>query len=203
MKVELFVLRKHIFYFLFWWNIWRNMTSDTRSLFRVLLLKSKHKQFSYTCVGWINRSQDNLLHVLLLKKFIVCRTFFCFFNFCRKSWIRCIKYTRLFRFWGNIQIKPKFRHFLRTNHQKKLKTVDVLWKLNCLCCGNIFFIFCFDGIFDEIWRQIHAYFVFCFSNQNIRNFPIPVLVELTEAKTISSCFTIEEVHSLPNLLLLF
>ena len=83
MKVELFVLRKHIFYFLFWWNIWRNMTSDTR-LFRVLLLKSKHMQFSYTCVGWINRSQDNLLHVLLLKKFIVCRTFFCFFNFCPK-----------------------------------------------------------------------------------------------------------------------
>ena len=88
-------------------------------------------------------------------------------------------------FEGILKYKPKFRHFFRTNHQKKLKTVDVLWKLNCLCCGNVFFIFCFDGIFDEIWRQIQAYFVFCFSNQNISNFPIPVLVELTEAKTIS------------------
>ena len=65
------------------------------------------------------------------------------------------------------------------------------------------YIFCFDGIFDEIWLQIHAYFVFCFSNQNIRNVPIPVLVELTEAKTISSCVTIEEGYSLSNIPLLF
>ena len=84
MNDDLFVLRKHIFYFLFWWNIWRSMMSDTR-LFRVLLLKSKLMQFSYTCVDWIKRSQDNLFICLLLKKFIVCRTFFCFFNFLSKN----------------------------------------------------------------------------------------------------------------------
>ena len=83
MKVQLIVLRKNIFYFLFWWNIWRNMTSDTRVI-RVLLLKSKHTQFSYTCVGWINSKPRQSLHVLLLIKFINCRTFFCFFNFCPK-----------------------------------------------------------------------------------------------------------------------
>ena len=72
-----------IFYFLFWWNIWRKMTSYT-SLFRVLLLKSKHKQFSYTCVGWINRSQDNLFMFCCWRSSYFAEPSFTFLIFCQK-----------------------------------------------------------------------------------------------------------------------
>ena len=188
MKVDLFVLRKHIFYFLFWWNIWRSMTSDTR-LFRVLLLKSNLMQFSYTCVDWIKRSQDNLLHVLLLKKFIVCWIFFCFFNFCRKilNTLHQIYATfQILREYSNkAKVSTLFPDKPSKRNLKLLKSCErwIVWS-----CRNIFSIFCFAAMSDEIWRQILSYFVSCFWNRNIFNFPIPVLVELTEAKTISSCF---------------
>ena len=203
MKVELFVLRKGIFYLLFWWNISRNMTSDT-SLFRVLPSQIKtYSIFLYLC--WLNYQKPRQsLHVLLLKKFRVCRTFFCFFNFCPKILNTLHQIYNTFQIFEEIlKYSQSLDIFWGQTTRRRLKTVDVLWKLNCLCCGNVFFIFCFDAIFHEIWRQIQAYFEFCFTNQNMRNFPIPVLVALTDAKTISSCFTIEEVHKLPNLLFLF
>ena len=113
------IAETYSFIFCFDCNISRNMTSDT-SLFRVLLHKSKHTQFSYTCVGCINRCQTNILHVLLLKKFRVCRTFFCSFNFWPKI-LNTLHQTcttfQILREYSNIDKASTF--FDRRNHSEE------------------------------------------------------------------------------------
>ena len=147
MKVKLFVLRKHILYFLFWWNIWRNMTSDTR-LFRVLLLKSKHTEFSYTCVGWINRSQDNLFMFYYWRSSEFAETFFCFFNFCPKILNTLHQIVTTFQILREYSSKAKVSRLFPDKPSKELKTVDVMWTLNYLCCRKVFLFSCCNILSD-------------------------------------------------------